>query len=92
MKKLGVAWAVAVVVIPLILTGCASKSDWAVYASAPGFFSGLWHGWIAPFALIGHLFDSSIAVYSVPNSGGWYDFGFLLGLGVFGGSAGAASR
>ncbi|MGZ0750103.1 hypothetical protein [Kluyvera sichuanensis] len=90
MKKYGVVW--FVVVAALMLTGCASKSDWAVYASAPGFLHGLWHGFIAPLALIGHLFDSSIAVYSVPNNGGWYDFGFLLGVGAFGGTAGTAAR
>lgn len=81
-----------VVVATLMLTGCASRSDWAVYESAPGFFSGLWHGWIAVFAMIGQLFDNSIAIYSVPNNGGWYDFGFLLGVGAFGGTAGAAAR
>lgn len=32
-------------------------------------------------AFIGHLFDQSIAVYAVPNNGGWYTFGFLVGLG-----------
>lgn len=80
------------VVATLILTGCAKQSGWAVYDDGPGFFTGLWHGWIAVFAMIGHIFDSSIAVYSVPNNGGWYDFGFLLGVGGFGGSAGAAAR
>lgn len=75
-----------------ILTGCARQSGWVVDESAPGFLMGLWHGWIAPFALVAHLFDSSVAIYSVPNNGGWYDFGFLLGIGAFGGSAGAASR
>ena len=54
--------------------------------------SGFLHGWIAVFAMIGHLFDNSIAIYSGPNNGGWYDFGFLLGVGAFGGTAGAAAR
>lgn len=76
----------------LALTGCAKQSGWVVYDEGPGFFTGLWHGWIAALAMIGHIFDSSIAVYSVPNNGGWYDFGFLLGVGAFGGSAGAAAR
>jgi hypothetical protein len=34
-----------------------------------------------------------IAVYAVPNSGGWYDFGFFLGIVVLGGgSVGGARR
>jgi hypothetical protein len=45
-----------------------------------GFFGGLWHGLIAPLAFLGHLFFNSIAIYAVNNNGGWYDFGFLLGI------------
>ena len=25
-----------------------------------------------------------IAIYAVPNNGGWYDFGYFLGIVVFG--------
>jgi len=54
-----------------------------------GFFGGLWHGIIAPFAWIGSLIDDDIAIYAMNNNGGWYDFGFILGIG---GLAGGASR
>ena len=27
---------------------------------------------------------SKVAIYAVPNSGGWYDFGYFLGIVVFG--------
>lgn len=64
----------------LILAGCATQSPETVIASAPGFFSGVWHGFIAPISMIGHLFDSSIAIYSVPNNGGWYAFGWIVGV------------
>ena len=47
-----------------------------------GFWSGLWHGIISPISFIGSLFFDHIAVYGVNNTGGWYDFGFLLGAGV----------
>ena len=57
----------------------------------PGFFIGLVHGFIAPFALIGEVFMDH-RVYAFPNSGGWYDFGFLLGVGALTGGSGAASR
>lgn len=46
-----------------------------------GFFGGIWHGMILPFSFIGSLFSDSIVIYAVDNSGGWYDFGFLIGLG-----------
>ncbi len=45
-----------------------------------GFWTGLWDGFIAFFDLVGHLLNPSIRIYSVPNSGGWYDFGFYLGF------------
>jgi hypothetical protein len=79
--------------IGVALLGCASQGV-VPEPSIPGFFMGLVHGAIAPFALVGHIFDNGIRIYSVPNSGGWYDFGFLLGLSVVwgGGSATAANR
>jgi len=40
-----------------------------------GFFSGLWHGIIAPLSFIGSLINDNIAMYAVNNNGGWYDFG-----------------
>lgn len=46
-----------------------------------GFWSGVWHGLIAPFAFIGSLFSDNIAVFAVNNTGNWYVFGFLSGLG-----------
>ncbi|MDE1467341.1 hypothetical protein [Aurantiacibacter sp. D1-12] len=78
----------------LLLSACASQIDAGVSAeaSAPGFWWGLWHGFIFPFAWIGSLFDPDIAVYAVPNSGGWYDFGFFLGVTVLGGGSAFGSK
>ena len=57
----------------------------------PGFFMGLVHGFIIVFSFIGSLF-SDVRIYAFPNSGGWYDFGYVLGAGAFlGGSGGASS-
>jgi hypothetical protein len=33
-----------------------------------------------------------VAIYAVNNSGGWYDFGFLLGIGGFSGGIFRGSR
>ena len=49
----------------------------------PGFFLGLWHGWIAPITFFISLFFHSIEIYAYPNNGGWYNFGFMLGVGGF---------
>ena len=69
----------------LALSACAAtqQSD-AVASSAPGFLLGLWHGFIFPVAWIVSLFMQDVAVYAVPNNGGWYDFGYFLGIVVFG--------
>ena len=69
----------------LALTACAAtqQAD-AVAAGAPGFLLGLWHGFIFPVAWLVSLFVPQVAVYAVPNSGGWYDFGYFLGIVVFG--------
>ena len=67
------------------LSACAATQDSAAVApTAPGFLLGLWHGFIFPVAWIVSLFSSQVAVYAVPNNGGWYDFGYFLGIVVFG--------
>jgi hypothetical protein len=69
----------------LLLTACAAtQAADAVAPTAPGFLLGLWHGFIFPVAWIVSLFVSDVAIYAVPNNGGWYDFGYFLGIVVFG--------
>ena len=60
------------------------QSAAAVAPAAPGFLLGLWHGFIFPVAWVLSLFMPEVAVYAVPNNGGWYDFGYFLGIVVFG--------
>ena len=68
-----------------IHNACVATQDaHTVVASAPGFWAGLWHGFIFPLAWIVSLFTDSVAVYAVPNDGGWYNFGYFLGIVVFG--------
>jgi len=57
-----------------------------------GFGHGLWHGFICLFALIASLFSDSITIYEVHNNGGWYNFGFVLGVATFFGGCGSRSR
>jgi hypothetical protein len=69
-----------------LLTACATQSAEAVASApgTPGFLLGLWHGFIFPVAWFLSLFMPDVAIYAVPNDGGWYDFGFFLGIVVFG--------
>lgn len=73
--------AVGIVALSLLLSACATQPA-AVVADVPGFFSGVLHGFFAVFSLIGSIFWD-IRVYSFPNSGFWYDFGFVLGVAAF---------
>ena len=45
-----------------------------------GFFSGIWHGWLAPLTLIIGIFDSHVRIYETFNTGWWYDFGFYVAV------------
>ena len=75
----------AVVAPLMLLAACAAtQASDAVAPNTPGFWLGLWHGFIFPIAWFVSLFASNIAVYAVPNNGGWYDFGYFLGIVVFG--------
>ena len=92
---IGIALALGALVL---LAGCAAgPNDLAGTASADGdvagFWLGLWHGFIALVTFVISLFTDSVSVYEVHNNGGWYDFGFVLGLLIaLGGGGGGASR
>jgi len=78
----------------LLLAACAAGgNDVANTAAAggdvAGFWLGLWHGFISPFTFIISLFTDTVSIYEVHNNGGWYDFGFMIGVSAFfGGGAG----
>ena len=55
-----------------------------------GFFSGLWHGFILIFSIIGKLFGSDIGIYAEHNTGFTYWLGFILGIGILGGGGSRA--
>jgi hypothetical protein len=81
--------------IPLLLlfTACTAGDAQFVQVEPAGFWYGLWHGMISFITLIIHIFNPDVAVYEIHNSGGWYDFGFLLGvIMVWGGSSHISCR
>jgi hypothetical protein len=61
-------------------------------AHPAGFLTGLWHGAIAPITFVISLFNRNVTMYEVYNNGGWYNFGFLLGLSIAFGGGGRASK
>ena len=83
-----------VLMIAVMASGCADQLGFveASKATPVGFWYGLWHGMIAPFAWLASLFNKDVAVYAIYNSGGWYDFGFILGIGGLSSSASATSK
>jgi hypothetical protein len=76
------------------LSACAHEVSSAVAHTpdTPGFLLGLWQGFIFPVAWVLSLFVPDIAIYAVPNTGGWYDFGYFLGITVFGVGAHRGTR
>jgi len=89
---------IVAVLILITLVNCAPNPN--QLANTPdrtgdiaGFWSGLWHGIIAPVTFIISLFSDKVHVYEVHNNGGWYNFGFLFGIMIiFGGGGGKAGR
>ena len=75
-----------VLILVMLLAGCAPGPNTLTdipdqEGEIAGFWLGLWQGIIAPVTFIISLF------------GGWYNFGFILGVMIiFGGSGGGASR
>jgi hypothetical protein len=82
-----------ILALSLALTACASQSSGqVVQTGAPGFWLGVWHGFIFPFAFIIGLFKPDVAVYAVPNNGTWYDFGYFIGIVFLGVGARSSKR
>jgi len=90
MKKL-----ITITVVALLFVGCADSQPEVVNCVTGheyGFWGGLWHGIIAPISFIVSLFNDDVAVFAVNNNGGWYTFGFVLGIGGLTGGSSRASK
>ena len=81
-----------VLILVMVASGCAPGNT-RFHAKPAGFWAGLWHGLICVITFIISLFSDSVAMYEVSNSGGWYNFGFLLGAAIaLGGSGGSSCK
>ncbi|MHB1050365.1 MAG: hypothetical protein ACYC09_09830 [Bacteroidota bacterium] len=74
-------FSIIVIIVLFNLSGCAQHSVTEII-DPPGFWYGLLHGFIILFSFIGSLFQD-IRIYAFPNSGLWYDLGFLIGASAF---------
>lgn len=68
------------ITVIILLASCAAGDDQFTAESPADFWYGLWHGVISIISMIIHIFNSEVSVYEINNTGGWYDFGFLLGV------------
>ncbi len=89
LRKRRVMGIIPVIALVFLMVGCATQPEPGAY-DPPGFFSGVLHGFSIVFSFIGSLF-TDIRIYAFPNSGGWYDFGYLLGASMFLGCGGATT-
>jgi hypothetical protein len=88
-----------IVVISLIsLAGCAHHYSSTAIDDPYGFFSGVWHGIVFPFALLANVVSWALSIFGVeamqsieiigrPNTGVFYYVGFVFGLGSIGSSS-----
>jgi len=90
---------IAVVMLVFLVVSCTAgvnqmESKPNKDGKVAGFWKGLWNGFIILFSFIISLFNDNVTIYEVHNNGGWYNFGFLLGIMCFfgGSGGGAASR
>ena len=73
----------------LVLTGCLAGETEYAPDTPPGFFVGVWHGWLAPISLLLRLFGrEEVRMYETLNAGIGYDIGFYMAvISGFGGLA-----
>jgi hypothetical protein len=89
MKTNKIALLLLVVLCITTLTSCAPNG---YESDKSGFFSGIWHGIIIVFSLVGKLFGRDIGIYAEHNTGFTYWLGFIIGIGAFGGGSNSARR
>ena len=76
--------------IVLGLIGCATQPA-PNAMEPPGFWMGVVHGFLIFFSMIGSFF-SDVRIYAFPNSGTFYDLGYVLGAMMSLGGTGAGVR
>lgn len=81
-----------VVALGLVLTAACAGPNVAAEPTGAGFWRGVLHGAIAPVTFVISLFRDDVSLYEIKNNGGFYDAGFMIGVGCWGGGAAASRR
>jgi hypothetical protein len=83
----------AALALTALLAGCV-PGDGSYIESPAGFFSGLWHGFIALITFLMGLFTGGkYTIYEAFNKGWTYNLGYLIGISsVFGGGIFASRK
>jgi hypothetical protein len=95
MKQKQLTTLLAILSIMVLLASCAEPETLEACvdtAEQKGFLWGILHGFIAPLTFIISIFVDDVTMYAVNNVEGWYDFGFLLGIGGFSGGIFKSSK
>jgi hypothetical protein len=69
-----------VLLAPVLFVGCFPGGGHSTPETPAGFFTGIWHGWIAPLSLLVGLFKDGVRIYEVNNTGWWYDLGYYMAV------------
>lgn len=80
MKNKNLNFILIALILVVLVSGCVPGGGSHSAKNPAGFFSGIWHGWIAPVTLVWGLFESNIRIYELHNTGWWYDLGFYISI------------
>jgi len=69
-----------IVFICVCFSGCVPGDGTNSPLNLAGIFSGVWHGWIAPFSLIYSLTNSNTGIYEIYNNGFAYNLGYYAAI------------
>ena len=75
-----------ILLIAFCLTACAYQPS-VEAQKPPGFLLGLFQGFTMLFSFIGSIF-LDVRIYAFPNTGFYYDLGYVIGTGCFFGGLG----
>lgn len=76
-----------ILLVALCFAACAHQPPTEMHNKPPGFLLGLFQGFTMLFSFIGSIF-LDIRIYAFPNSGFYYDLGYVIGAGCFFGGLG----
>jgi hypothetical protein len=88
MKKTTILGLTLILAAALLAWSCApgpnlSEKTANAEGKVAGFWIGIWHGLISPITFVVSLFSGKVRLYEVHNNGSWYNFGFVIGAGLF---------